>query len=61
MDKEAMMHIYGGIVLRHEKEHIWLNSNGVDEHTAYYTEWEKQRKSQKEKNEYCILAHIYGI
>ena len=29
---------------------------GLDEPRTYYIEW-----SQKEKNEYCILTHIYGI
>ena len=28
----------------------------MDETSAYYTEW-----SQKEKHQYSILTHIYGI
>ena len=43
-------------LLSYKKEHIWLSSNEVDEHGAYVTEW-----SQKEKDKYRILTHIYGI
>ena len=57
MDKEAVVHIYNGIFNSVEKkECIWVSSNEVDEARAYYTEW-----SQKEKNEYHVLTHIYGI
>ena len=45
MDKEAVVHIYNGIVFSHKKEHIWIHSNEVDELRAYYTEW---RKSERE-------------
>ena len=31
MDKEAAVHIYNGILLSHEKEHISVSSNKVDE------------------------------
>ena len=44
MDKEVVVHVYNGILLSHKQEHIWVNSNEVDEPRAYYTEW-----SQKEK------------
>ena len=47
-------HIYNEIFLSHKKEHIWANTNEVDEPKAYYTEW-----SQKEKIKYHILMHIY--
>ena len=57
MDKEAMVHIYNGILLSHKKEHIWVSPNEVDEPRAYYTEWSK---SEREIN-YCILVHIYRI
>ena len=39
-----------------KKEHIWVRSNEVGETGAYNTEW-----SQKEKHQYSILMHIYGI
>ena len=39
-----------------KKECIWISSNEVDETGSYYTEW-----SQKEKHQYRILMHIYGI
>ena len=56
MDKEAVVHVYNGILLGHKKEHIWVSSNEVNEPRAYYTEWNKS-----EKNKCCILTHIYGI
>ena len=56
MAKEAVVHIYNGILLSHKKEHIWVSSNEVDKPRAYYTEW-----SQKEKYKYHILTHIYEI
>ena len=31
MDKEAVVRIYNGILLSHEKEHISVSSNKVDE------------------------------
>ena len=42
-----MAHIYNGVLLGHKKEHIWVNSNEVDEPRAYYTKWSKsERKKQ---------------
>jgi len=41
MDKEAVVHLYNGILLIHKKEHIWICSNEVDETRAHYTEWSK--------------------
>ena len=38
MNKEAVVHIYNGILLGHKKEHIWVSANEVDEPTAYYTD-----------------------
>ena len=57
MDKEAMVHIYNGILLSYKKECIWVISNDVDEPRAYYTEWIKSER----ENKYHILTHIYGI
>ena len=39
MDKEAVVHIYNGILLSHKKERIWVGANDVDENRAYYAEW----------------------
>ena len=41
MDKKAVVHIHNGVLLSHQKEHIWISSNEVDETGAYYTEWSK--------------------
>ena len=38
MDKEAVVHIHNGILLSHEKEHIGVRSNEVDETRVYYIE-----------------------
>ena len=56
MDKVAVIHIHNGILLSHKKECIRVSSNKVDEPRTYYTE-----RSQKEKDKYHILTHIYGI
>ena len=56
MDKEVVVHMHNGILLRYIKEHIWVTSNEVDETGAYYTDW-----SKLEIDKYCILTHIYGI
>ena len=39
IDKEVVEHIHKGITLSHKNEHIWVNSNEVDEPRTYYTEW----------------------
>ena len=44
MDKEAVVHIYNGILLSRKKECIWTSSNEVDEPRAYYTEWSKSER-----------------
>ena len=56
MDKEIVVRIHSGILLSYIKEHIWVSSNEVSETGVYYTEW-----SQKEKHQYSILTHIYGM
>ena len=56
IDKEAVVHIYGGILLSHKKKHIWISPNDGDEPRACYIEW-----SKKERDKYRILVHIYGI
>lgn len=39
-----------------EKECMWMSPNEVGEPRAYYTKW-----SQKKKDKYCVLTHVYGI
>ena len=36
MDKEVVVHIHNGILLRHKNEHIWVSSDEVDEPGASY-------------------------
>ena len=55
--KEAVVHLYNGIIISHKKEHIWVISNEVDEPRAYYTEW---NKSEREK-QISYKTHVYGI
>ena len=58
MDKEAVVHIYNGILLGHKKKHIWVSSSEVDEPRAYYTEWSK---SEREKQILYINANICNL
>ena len=57
MDKEVVVHIYNGILLSHKKEILasvlmrWMNLEPITQSEV----------SQKEKDKYCILTHIYGI
>ena len=53
---KSWVHTHNGILLSFKKERFWVNSNEVDEHRAYYTEW-----SQKEKDKYHMLTCIYRI
>ena len=57
-DKEAVVHIYTGILLSHKKEHIWVSSNEVVEPRAYYTEWSK---SEREKLRSHTNAYIWNL
>ena len=43
MDKEVVVHIDNGILLSNKKECISVNSNQVDEHTAYYIELSERK------------------
>ena len=36
MNKEAVLHIYNGVLVSHRKECIQVSSNEVDEPRAYY-------------------------
>ena len=52
-----MAHIYNGILLSHKKEQTELFVvRWMDLETVIQSE-----VSQKEKNKYCMLTHIYGI
>ena len=56
MDKEDVVHIYSGILAIKRNEIgsfvvMWMNLESVIQSEV----------SQKEKNEYWILTHIYGI
>ena len=57
MDKEDVAHIYNGILLSHKRNEIelfvvrWMDLELVIQSEI----------SQKKKNKYPILTHIYGI
>jgi len=57
MDKKAVVHIYNGnysAMKRYIFESVlmrWMNLEPIIQNEV----------SQKEKDKYCILAHIYGI
>ena len=57
MDKEDVAHIYSGILLSHKRNKIelfvvrWMDLESVIQSEV----------SQKEKNKYRMLTHIYGI
>ena len=57
MDKEVVVHIYNGVLLGHKKNISdsvimkWMNLEPIIHSEV----------SQKEKNKYHILMHIYGI
>ena len=57
MDKEDVVHTYNGILLSHKKEQNWvILAMWLDLESVTQSE-----VSQKEKNKYRILTHIYGI
>ena len=58
MDKEAVVHIYSGILHSHKRECIWFSSNEVDESRAYYTEWSK---SEREEQISYINAYTWNL
>ena len=57
MDKEAVVHIHNGILLRHKKNisesvlRRWMNLEPIIQSEV----------SQKEKNKYSVLTHIYDF
>ena len=57
MDKEDVIHIYNRILLSHKKNEIMPSAaTWMDLEIIILNE-----VSQKEKDKYCILTHIYGI
>ena len=58
MDKEAVVHIYNGILLSHKKDHIWVSSSEVDEPRDYYTQWSK---SERVKQVLYINEHAWNL
>ena len=53
VDKQVVVHIHNGILLSHKKESIWVSSNEVNEPII------QSGVSQKKKNKYYILTHIF--
>ena len=57
MDKEAVVHFHNGTLLSTKRTTFesvlmrWMNLEPV----------KQSEVSQKEKNKYCTLMHIYGI
>ena len=56
-NKEAVVHIYNEILLIHKKECIWVSSKKKMNLESII----QSEVSQKEKNKYHILMHIYEI
>ena len=57
MDKEDVAHIYNGILLSHiKKRNLVVCSEVMDLESVIQRE-----VSQKEKNKYHMLTHIYAI
>ena len=56
MDKEAVVHIYNGILLKHKNEQIWGGFSEMDEARACNIEW-----STSEREKYHMLTHMYRI
>ena len=57
MDKKAVVHIYNGILLGHKKNSFesvlmrWMKLESIIQNEV----------SQKDKHQYSILTHMYGI
>ena len=57
MDKEAVVHIYNGILLSHKKNtfgSVLMRQKNLEPII-------QSNVSHKEKNKYLILIHLYGI
>ena len=53
-----MAHIYNGLLLSHKKKQNWIICSEVDVPIESVIQSEV---SQKEKNKYRMLTHIYGV
>ena len=58
MDKEAVVHIYNGILLSQKKEYIWVSPNEMDEPRVSCTEWSK---SEREKQILHTSTYIWNL
>ena len=47
MNKEVLVHIHIGILLSYKKEHVWVNSDEVDEPRTYPTEWSESERERE--------------
>ena len=56
MDKEDVAHIYNGILAIKRNEIEFFVVRWMDLESVIQSE-----VSQKEKDKYCMLTHIYGI
>ena len=57
MDREVVVHTHNGILLSHIKDCICVSSNEEDEPRPII----QSEVSQKAKDKYHVLMHIYGI
>ena len=56
MDKEDVVHIYNGTLAIEKNEIMPFAATWKDLESVIQSE-----VSQKEKNKYCVLTHVYGI
>ena len=47
MDKEVVVHMHKGILLKYKKKHIQSSANEVDETGAYFTEGSKSERERQ--------------
>ena len=47
MDKENVVHIYNGILLKHRKEQNWVICRDVDGPRVCHTEWSKSEREKQ--------------
>ena len=60
MDKEDVVHMYNGILLSHKEEWNGVICRDLDGAMDLESVFQSE-VSQKEKNKYHVLVHIYGI
>ena len=56
MDEEVVVYIHSGILLSHRKEFESVLMRRINLEPIIWSE-----VSQKEKDKYCILTHVYAI